>query len=99
MKSKYKFQANCKNETRAKEIAQEFLKDLRENPKEFNLTVKKIKPFTFEIIAEKRLEGEEETKEKKCICPEIDRAIRREARMYSDPTWNLMTSNGFYNWG
>jgi hypothetical protein len=56
---------------------------------------------TREIITKenKNAKDKEKKETKPCICPEIDRAIRREAKMFSDPSWRRMTSDGFYNWG
>ena len=47
----YTFQANCKNEKRAIEIAKEFLRDLRECPESFELKVNKLRFNTYKITA------------------------------------------------
>jgi len=46
----YVFEAYVKNEKRAKSIAQEFLKDLGENPKNFAYEISRVKYFTYRII-------------------------------------------------
>ena len=84
----YKFHANCKTKQRAKNFALEFLKDLRENPNSFEITIKELDPFSFEIIAkEKPLEVDDKLKELE----------KRERQNYRSKSWRIVSGDGFYN--
>jgi len=84
----YKFYANCKTKQRAKNFALEFLKDLRENPDSFEITIKELSPFSFEIIAkEKPLEVDDKLKELE----------KRERQNYRSKSWRIVSGDGFYN--
>jgi len=49
----YKFKAFCKTEENAKKFTYEILKDLKENPNNFEILIKKTN-LSFEIIAKEK---------------------------------------------